>query len=88
MQDCYFPAKVHLQGMLRGENFDVKRFLNDHQAKATRQDGLDVIMVREQVGRKPFEKEKKALNKVAKDMLKEFPDYVRPGDESSDLAAA
>lgn len=76
MQACYFPARVHLQGMLREENFDVKGFLNDHPAKATRKDGLDEIMVREQVGRKPFEKEKKELSKLVKSMLKEFPEYV------------
>ena len=76
MQACYFPARVQLQSMLREENFDVKRFLNDRPAKATRKDGLDEIMVREQVGRKPVEKEKKELSKVAKSMLKEFPQYV------------
>ncbi len=85
MQDCYFPNKVYLQGILKDSNFDVKAFLNRRQAKATRQDGLDEMMMREQVGRRPLEKEKKELDKVVKCMLKEFPQYVQPEDDAEDL---
>jgi len=84
MQECYFPNKVYLQGMLKDSNFDVKAFLNDKQAKATRQDGIDEMMMREQVGRRPLEKEKKELAKVVKCMLKEFPQYVQADDDTVD----